>query len=111
MDQDLTNYYKLTLSHDLIIFLMNILTDGAGSKDLKAKRTNLILEAWEKRVNINLEVMAEENIKEISQETVDEADVLRIIQKIHTAEPLSIRKEFKREVRGSVFKSYDSVKK
>ena len=64
MDQQTQNYYKLTLAHDLILFLMHVQNEGL-SKDQKAKRTNLILEAWEKRVDGNLSIMAEKNLKEI----------------------------------------------
>ena len=110
MDQDLQNYYKLTLSHDLITFLMNVITDGL-SKDVKARRTNAILEAWEKRVDANLAIISDENLKELSQQTSDEKDVLKIIQSVFTIEPKTIRKEYKIEVRHAVFKSYDSIKK
>lgn len=106
MDQDLQNYYKLTLAHDLILFLMHVQTDGL-SQEQKANRTNMILQAWENRVDLKLEKLSEENLKEISEKTDDDLDVLKILQNVHTLEPSTIRKEFKREVRHFVFKSYE----
>ena len=108
MEQDLQNYYKLTLAHDLILFLMHVQNDGL-SKDQQAQRTNKILEAWEKRVDTKVQIMADENIKEISKASGEDEDVLKIIQEAHTAEPKAIRKEFKREVRSIVFKSLDKT--
>ena len=109
MDQDLENYYKLTLAHDLILFMLSIHNDGL-SKEQKSRRTNMILEAWEKRIDANLKIMGKETIKQVSEESGDDIDVLEIIQKIHSFETSAIRKEFKREVRKVAFKSYESGK-
>ena len=109
MDQDLQNYYKLTLSHDLIVFLMNVFVNGLP-KEQKVERSNKILEAWEKRIEANVKILAEQSLEDLEQEHPDEKDVLRIIQNIHTTEPVLIRKEYKREVRHTIFKSFDSVK-
>jgi len=106
MDQDLQNYYKLTLAHDLILFLMHVQTDGL-SKDQKARRTNMILEAWEKRVLTKVGEMTEENLLNVAEATKEDVDVLRILQEAHSVEPNVIRKEFKREVRKVVFRSID----
>ena len=106
MDQDMENFYKLTLAHDLILFLMHALNDGL-SKDQKARRTNMILEAWEKRVNTKVQELAEENLKEISKACGEDLDIMRIMQDIHSVEPITVRKEFKREVRKVVFRSLD----
>jgi predicted DNA-binding protein YlxM (UPF0122 family) len=110
MDQDLQNYYKLTLAHDLIIFMMNIHNEGI-SNEQKARRTNMILEAWEKRVDLNVKLMGKKNIEELSETSGDDMDVLQIIQNIHSFESSAIRKEFKREVRSFTFKSYDKQTK
>jgi len=98
MDQDLQNDYKLTLAHDLIFFILNVHNNGL-SKEQKVRTTNMILEAWEKRIDKNLKLIAEENIKQISEATGDGMDVLEIMQKIHSFEFALIRKDFKREVR------------
>lgn len=109
MDQDLQNYYKLTLAHDLILFMLSIHNDGL-SKEQKARRTNMILETWEKRIDKNLQVLAKQKVEEISEQSGDDVDVLEIIQKIHSFEPAAIRKEFKREVRTVAFKSFETGK-
>ena len=106
MDENFENFYKLTLAHDLIKFLMYLQNDGL-SKDQKARRTNMILEAWEKRVTTKVAELAKQNIENVATATGEDADVLGIIQDIHTYEPHAIRKEFKREVRHIVFNSFD----
>ncbi len=106
MDQEMQNFYKLTLAHDLILFMMHLQLDGL-SKEQKARRTNMILEAWSKRVNMKVAALAKENLQNVAEATGDDIDVLDIIQSVHSHEPNAIRTEFKREVRKTVFKSFD----
>jgi len=106
MDKDFENFYKLTLAHDLIKFLMHVQNDGL-SKDQKSRRTNMILEAWEKRVTLKVQELAKENVENVALASGQDVDVLSIIQDIHSYEAHAIRKEFKREVRHMVFKSFD----
>lgn len=109
MDQELTNFYKLTLAHDLILFMMHLQLDGL-SKEQKARRTNMILEAWQKRVQTKVAAMAEENLVSVAEASGEDIDVLRIIQDCHSQVADAIRTEFKREVRKTVFRSFDEQK-
>lgn len=90
--------------------MMHVHNEGL-SNEQKARRTNMILEAWEKRVDLNIKLIGKKNIEEIAETSDDDIDVLEIIQKIHSFESNSIRKEFKREIRSIAFKSYDKQTK
>lgn len=106
MEHQLTNFYKLQISYDLIMFLINVQTHGLPLKE-KAEKTNMILDAWEKNYNINLQKLTDTTIKNVAKSEGMELDVAKIVTNIHQIEPGIIRKEFKVEVRHSAFRSFD----
>ena len=110
MDKNLETEYKLTLGYDLITFILNIHNDGL-SKEQKDRRTNMILQAWEKRIDANLKIISNKNIEELTELTTDDSDVLRILHNIHAMQADTIRKEFKHQIQGFVSKSYNNLVK
>ncbi len=106
MEHQLTNFYKLQISYDLIMFLINAQTNGLSLKE-KAEKTNMILDSWEKNYNINLQKLTDTTIKNISKSERMDLDVAKIVTNIHLIEPDIIRKEFKVEVRHNAFRGFD----
>jgi hypothetical protein len=109
MDQNFSNYYKLQIAHALIMFLINLQVNGL-SQDLQAERTNMILDAWEKRLDVKLKELQEANLKSIAEAEGFDLDVAKILADIQLIEPEAIRKEFKIEVRHKVFRSFGMEK-
>jgi len=106
MEHQLTNFYKLQISYDLIMFLLNTQTNGLSLEE-KAEKTNMILDAWENNYNINLRKLTDTTIKNVAKAEGMDLDVAKIVTDIHHIEPDIIRKEFKVEVRHSAFRSFD----
>jgi len=106
MEHQLTNFYKLQISYDLIMFLINAQTHGLPLKE-KAEKTNMILNAWEKNYNTNLQKLTDTTIKNVAKSEGMELDAAKIITDIHQIEPSIIRKEFKVEVRHTAFRIFD----
>ena len=106
MEHQLTNFYKLQISYDLIMFLINAQTNGLSLEE-KAEKTNIILDAWERNYNINLQKLTDTTIKNVAKSEGMELDVAKIVTNIHQLEPNIIRKEFKVEVRHTAFRSFD----
>jgi hypothetical protein len=101
------NFYKLQLAHDLIIFLLNLQTQGMDL-ERKVKRTSMILDVWDKGVNTRIQEMADSNLKNMAEsEDLDlDLDALKILTEIHQLIPTTIRKELKTEVKDNIFKSF-----
>lgn len=106
MDENFSNYYKLQIAHDLIMFLMNLQVFGL-SKDVQAERTNMILNSWEKRLDIKLKELQETNLKNIAEAEGLDLDVAKILADVQLIESETIRKEFKIEVRHTIFRSLE----
>jgi hypothetical protein len=108
MNKETELYYHLQLAHDLILFMMHLQTDGL-SQEQKARRTNMIIESWNKRVESNLGSLNRQNIKKLTEipGINDSEDVLSIISGIHAIEITEIRKAFKELTRNNILKSYE----
>lgn len=106
MDENFSNYYKLQIAHDLITFLIHLQVDDLPPR-LQVERTNMILEAWEKRLDTKLEELAETNLKNICEIDEIELDIAKILSDVHRIEPDAIRKEFKVEARHSILRSFE----
>ena len=102
MDQELVNYYKLQLAHDLIMYLTNLTLHGLPPKR-KAEKANQILESWDKRVNTKIKEMRAQKVEE---QITEDKDVATIILEIHGMTANAVRKEFKVEARHSLFRSF-----
>ena len=105
MEHQLTNFYKLQISYDLIMFLINAQTNGLSLEE-KAEKTNIILDAWEKNYNINLQKLTDTTIKNVAKSEGIDLDVAKIVTNIHQIEPGMVRKEFKVEVRHTAFRIF-----
>lgn len=108
MDKNLETEYKLTLSYDLITFILNIHNDGL-SNEQKVQRTNMILQAWENRIDVNLKIISNKSVEELTELTSDDADVLHILHDIHAIQADTIRKEFKQIVTNYASKTYNTT--
>lgn len=105
MDDNFSNYYKLQIAHDLIMFLVNLQVHGLP-KEQMAERTNMILNAWEKRLDTKLKDLQESNLKNIAEIEGMELDIAKILADVQLIEPGIIRKEFKVEVRHTILRSF-----
>lgn len=105
MDENFSNYYKLQIAHDLIMFLIHLQVHDLPP-DIQAERTNMILDSWEKRLNIKLKELQDFNLKNIVEAEGLDLDVAKILADIQLVEPETIRKEFKIEVRHTIFRSF-----
>jgi len=110
MDKDFTNFYKLNIAHDLIMFLINVQVSDLPPA-IKTERANLILNAWEKRLDIKLKELSEENLESIATSEGIDIDIARILSDAHQTGPETIRKEFKTEIRDTIFKSFEEMEK
>jgi len=99
------NFYKLQLAYDLIIFLLNLQTQGMDL-ERKVERTSMVLDVWDKGVNTRIQEMANSNLKNIAESEDLDLDVTKILTDIHQLIPNAIRKELKTEVKDNIFKSF-----
>ncbi len=105
MNTEQENFYKLQLAHDLIIFLVNLQTNGF-THDRKTERTNMVLDAWRKEVDIKIRELNETYLKQTSKTESMGEDEIKILTDIHQIEAIDIRKAFKTEVGHNVMNSF-----
>ena len=101
MTGEQTNYYKLQLAHNLIIFLLNLQTNGFDH-ERKTERTNVVLNAWAKETDIRIRQLNEAYLRKTSKIKNMEEDEINILTDIHQIEAIDIRKAFKVEVKHNV---------
>jgi hypothetical protein len=89
MDEAFTNYYKLNVAMDLIVFLINIQLFDLP-KDLQAERSNMILDSWEKRLETKIKELQESNLESIAELEGLDLDVAKILTSIHHIEPKGV---------------------
>jgi hypothetical protein len=71
----------------------------------KLERTNVVLDAWGKSVDIKIREATSSNVKSIAKSKDIEEDVIKILTDIHQIEPAYIRKAFELEVKHTIFNS------
>lgn len=103
MSKEQENFYKLHLAYNLIISLIDLQTHGF-TPERKAERTDLVLNSWEERINSQLQKLNEAEVKKIAKKEDMTEDVIQILMGINQLGSDIIRKEFKDEIRNSVFK-------
>ena len=103
MSKEQESFYKLHLAYNLITFLIDLQTHGF-TPERKAERTDLALNHWEEKITSQLQILNKVEVKKIAKTEGVGEDVIKILMDINQLGSDIVRKEFKDEIRNSIFK-------
>jgi len=92
--------YKLTLAHDLILYLCSVLTYNMN-RPQSSQFLGDAMETWTRRVTKHLAEINMENVKQLAATSVyeeDTEDVIAILVQAHSEMPNILRHEFVDEI-------------
>jgi len=110
-DNQMASYYKLSLSNDLVMFLIHCsLFEQDLTKEEKMELVDDLLAKWNKRIATNIHLLTEQTLPQIAEEHGIGIDEARILTSIHQHAPTALRTEYIHEIRDILSRSFDNVK-